>query len=130
MNGDGGNELQALVVRRLTELGDGGAPLSYKRAAMRSNGRISHEIIRQIALGNKSAGLADQTIEGLAVALGVDVADVFAALRTPRPSSRWNWPSRFDRLTDPERRLVEDFAAALLNAYDRGAETRSGDADS
>src|SRR3954447_13454102 len=106
MNGDGGNELQTLVLRRLAELGDGGRPLSCKRGppCARTGGSRTRSFGKWL-WGIKSTGLADQTIDGLASPWGVDVADVNAAIRTPRRSSRWNWPARRDRLTDPERRL-------------------------
>lgn len=107
-------------MRRLLELGHDGRPLAYKPAAMRSGGRVSPELIRQIALGRHSGRMTDEKIEGLALALGVRPAVVYEAAKLPRPGSRWRWPARFDRVRDEDRRLVEAFAAALLNAEERG----------
>ena len=114
------NGLRDLVVRRLIELGDGTKPLPYKEAALQSGGRVSHELIRQIALGRHSGRLGDEKIEGLAAALKVPVAQVYEVANIPQPRARWNWPARFDRLQEHERRIVESVAAGLLNAYERG----------
>lgn len=58
--------------------------------------------------------------EGISLALDVPLSRVYEAARAPQPMSRWDWPERFDRLLPEERRLIEEMAAALLRAYDRG----------
>lgn len=115
------NPLRDLVIRRLLELGDGGRPLSYRAAAVRAGGRIGHERIRQIAMGKSLGRIADDTIEGLAMALQVPVSVVYEAAKMPRPGTRWRWPAKFDRLPDEDRRMVEMFASRLLVLHERGS---------
>jgi hypothetical protein len=114
------SDLHELVLRRLAELGEPGSPMSVRRAADRSRGRITYETLRVIARGEHSGKLTDKVAEGLAMALDVPLQQVYDAARVPRPQSRWVMPERFDRLDPPQRRLVEDFAAGLLEAYDKG----------
>ena len=114
------NELQDLMLRRLADLGTPGSPMSIRQATERARGLVSYEILRRIARGEHSNQISDETAEGLALALDVPVKDVYAAAKVPRPMSRWTWPARFDRLDPAQRRLVEDVAAALLNAYEKG----------
>lgn len=114
------NELQDLVLRRLAELGDPGQPLSLRRAAERSRGLVSYEILRQIVRGEHSGNITDRTAEGIAQAIDVPARVVYAAARVARPVGRWQWPERFDRLTLPQRRIVEAVAAGLLEAYEEG----------
>ena len=118
------NELQELVARRRAALGAPGQPLSYKQAALRSRGLVSHEQIRKIELGQHGGNISDRIADGLAMALEVPVAEVYRAANTPRPAGRWHWPARFDRLPDGDRRLVEDVANGLLSAYERGLRER------
>jgi hypothetical protein len=114
------NELQELVLRRLAELGEPGAPMSVRAAAKRSRGLLNYEVLRVIARGEHSNRITDSTAEGIASALDVPLQDVYNAARVPRPTSRWNWPPRFDRLDAHERRVVEDVAAAILEAREKG----------
>lgn len=118
------NHLQELVLTRLAELGEGGRPLSARRAAAKSRGGVSHETIYAIARGVHSGEISDRIAEGLAAALDVPAERVYEAAGVPRPQTRWLWPERFDRLNTAQRRLVEDVAAGLLEAdrqgYERG----------
>lgn len=108
------DELRELVIRRRIELGTAEHPMAFKQLALRSGGRISHEIIRQIEMGRHSGRMSDEKVEGLALALGVPAARVYEAAKVPRPGTRWRWPDRFDRLPEEDRRLVEALAAKLL----------------
>lgn len=114
------NELQDLVLRRLAELGVPGSPMSIREATRRSRDRLNYETLRKIARGEHSGDITDQTAEGLSLALDVPVQQVYAAARIPRPLSRWQWPARFDRLDLEDRRTVEEVAAALLRAREKG----------
>jgi hypothetical protein len=114
------NELQNLVLRRLAELGTPGSPMSVRQAAARARGRLTYETLRLISRGEHSGNISDRTAEGVALAIDVPVKEVYAAARVPRPESRWTLPERFDRLDVAQRRLVEDVAAALLEAYEKG----------
>lgn len=114
------NELQDLVLRRLAELGTPGSPMSLREATRRSRGRLNYETLRKVARGAHSGDIADQTAEGISVALDVPVQQVYNAARVPRPLNRWQWPAKFDRLDLEDRRVVEDVASALLRAREKG----------
>ena len=114
------DSLHDLVNRRLRELGEPGHPMSIRRATERARGLVSYEIVRRLANGTHSGNISDSTAQGLAMALDVSVEAVYKAARVLRPITRWSWPQRFDRLDPNQRRLVEDLASALLDAYDKG----------
>lgn len=109
------NRLQQLVVNRLVEL-----DLSARRAAERSRGLVSYESIRKIVRGVHQGGISDRIAEGLSIALDVPISRIYEAAQAPRPLSKWDWPTRFDRLDVNHRRVVESVAAALLDAYETG----------
>lgn len=117
---DSMSRLGRLVRDRLAELGTGDQPLSYRAAAERSRSMVSHELIRQIANNKHTGRITDTTAEGLATALELPVSLIYLAAETPRPLSKWVWPERFDHLDESERRAVESFAAAILNAREKG----------
>lgn len=120
MNGRDVNELQDLMLRRLAELGTPGSPMSIRQATERARGLVSYEILRKIMRGEHSGRITDSTAEGLARALDVPVQTVYDAARVPRPTSRWQWPARFDRLDQAQRRIVEQVASGFLEAYEKG----------
>lgn len=122
------DQLQQLVLTRLAQLGEPGTPMSARAAARRSHGRVSYDTLYQIANGKHSGRLTDATAEGIAAALEVPVSDVYDAAGAPRPQGRWLLPERFDRLTIEQRRLVEEFCGALLDADARGYERGRRDA--
>lgn len=117
--------LTELVRSRLAELG-----LSARAAAARTHGGISHATIATFTNGQHSGRITDKTAAGLAVALDLPISRIYEAAATPQPLSRWDWPARFDRIPTPQRRLVEDFAAALLEAYERGKREAGGEQSS
>lgn len=112
--------LQALILRRLRELGTEGSPMSALEAVGRAGDPVSYETVRHLARGKGRGKITDRTAEGLAKVLEVPIAEVYAAAGIPTPGQRWTPPSRFDRLTDYQRSLLEGMAAALLEAYDKG----------
>lgn len=122
MTEDGGamNELQDLVLKRLDALGGTDGPMSLRDAAARSQGLVSYETIRSVLRGTHSGRINDRTAEGLSRALDVPLARVYEAAQVPQPASRWVWPGRFDRLDPSQRRIVEEVAGALLEAYEKG----------
>jgi hypothetical protein len=121
---DASNELQDLVLRRLAELGVPGSPMSIREATRRTRSRVNYETLRKIARGEHSGDIADQTAEGLSLALDIPLQEVYAAARVPRPLGRWEMPARFDRLNLEDRRVVEEMAAALLRAREQGLRDR------
>jgi hypothetical protein len=118
--------LQEFVLQRLYDLGDQRGPLSIKAAMEKSRGAVSYETLRRITRGLHNGGVSDRVAEGLALALDVSAAEVYRVAGIQRPGSRWAWPAKFDRLNGAQRRLVEEMAAALLEAYDRGRRESSG----
>lgn len=118
------NELQNLVLRRLDALGEGGRPLPFREAADRSRGLVSTGTLHSIATGKHTNRISDKTAQGLAAALDVPLDDIYTAAKLPRPSNRWVLPPRFDRLSEPRRRMVEDFAAQLLELEEQVARGR------
>lgn len=114
--------LQQLVLRRLADLGEPGRPISIRAAAERARGLTSHHTLTAIAKGEHSGRISDRTAEGIAAALDVPVARVYDAAGVPRPFGRWQWPEKFDRVRPEDRLVVEDLAAALLRAEERGYE--------
>lgn len=114
------NPLQDLMLTRLAELGTPGHPMSIRHATERAGGLVSYEILRRIARGEHSGRISDSTAEGLARALDVPVKVVYEAAMVPRPMTRWQFPARFDRLDQAQRKIVEDVAAGLLESYEKG----------
>lgn len=112
--------LQDLVLRRLQQLGDNTGPMSARAAAARSRGLLSYETLRLMARGDHSGRIEDKTAQGLAFALDLPLSEIYAAVETPQPTTRWEMPARFDRLTLAQRKIVESVAAAMLDAYERG----------
>lgn len=110
-----GETLQQLVVGRLTELN-----ISALQASKRAEGLCSYETLRAIARGEHKGRVYDRTAEGIARALQVPLDRVYKAAGIPTPGTAWDWPARFDRLNPQQRRLVEEVAAGLLEAYETG----------
>lgn len=119
-DGSGRESLQQLVLRRLRELGGDQGPVSARQAVRGHEELVSYETVRVIARGVHQGGITDKTAEGLSRALKVPIAAVYEAAGVPSPGSRWEWPDRFARLSPRQRELVEQFAGALLDAYDQG----------
>jgi hypothetical protein len=116
----GVNELSDLILTRMAELGTPGKPLTLREVSRRTRGRVSYEVVRKISRGEHSGRLQDTTIEGLAAALEVPAQTIYSIARVPRPLTRWQWPARYDRLDAAQRQIVEDVAAAMLDAYEKG----------
>lgn len=113
--------LQDLILTRLRELGDASGPMTAREAARRADGLVSYETLRNLARGVRHTGrLTDRVAEGLSRALQVPVARVYAAAGIPAPGDKWEWPRRFERLDPAQRQLVEEVAAALLEAHEKG----------
>lgn len=113
------NDLQRLVRERMAELG-----LSYRRAAAKSDGKVSHGTLNTIATGRHSWRLDDSTLEGIALALDVPVATVRAAVgRAQRaPETEFVLPQKANRLSHAERRAVLAMIDALLLAAEKNSE--------
>ena len=68
--------LQALILRRLAELGDVTGPMSIREAVRRSGGVLGWEQVRQMARGERGDILTTGEAQALAQALDVPVGEV------------------------------------------------------
>ena len=114
------SSLAELVAQRLSDLGDRSGPMSMNAAVNRANGRISYENFRRIARGEHGGQFTDRIAEGLALAIDVPLSEVYRVAGLPQPTGRWVLDPKFDRLSLSERVVVENVAASLLSAYERG----------
>lgn len=104
------NPLARLIADRIAEL-----DVSYRETAHRSNGRLSYETVRNIALGKHTGLLRENAIEGLHVALRIPRRVIVEAMGEP-----WPWPDRFRQLGPDDRARVEALADELLAKRNEG----------
>lgn len=108
--------LRALLQARLDELG-----ISRREAGRRTD-KVGYETISRILRGATTADqLTDRTIEGLAEALQLPVRKVYEAAHRDQPIP-WDWPDRFNVLTQTERRQIEAMAGLLAERHRPGRE--------
>lgn len=119
--------LQELVLTRLAELGGSTGPLPARQAVRGNEDYVSYETVRVLARGMHSGGISDRVAEGLSRSLKVPLDRVYRAAGVPMPGERWQLPDRFSRLDPAQRQLIEEMAAALLEAYDKGYRAASGE---
>lgn len=118
-------DLTRLIRDRLAEL-----DLSYRAAAARSRGMITHGTIGAIATGKHGGGLSEQTIDGLALALDLPRTRIEKAAgiyREERPAEPFRLPEELNRLTRKERSLLVQLGSALLAAREEGRRDAGGD---
>ena len=104
--------IQQLVKERLAA-----DNLTYRDAAARSGGLVSHATLNQIALAKYPlARVNPRTIRGLALALDVKVRDVEEALKASggNAPSEFTLPPKANQLTAKQRKAVLAFIDALL----------------
>jgi len=120
------NELQRLVSERMSELS-----LSYRRAAARSGGKVSHGTLNSIVTGRHSWRLDARTVEGIAQALELEPAAIETAVgRVSRSAeSEFVLPQKANRLNAAERRAVLSMIDALLTAAEGVGDPRQLDAE-
>jgi hypothetical protein len=111
-------DLTELVTRRLAELGDASGPLSIRAASRRAKAHgytLSHETIRQIARGQHSGDLSDETVLGLASAFEVSRAEVLRAMHETRPERvPWEPPDEAELLNLRQRRVLEELIRVMV----------------
>ena len=105
------NPLARLIADRIAEL-----DLSLREVSARSNGRLSHETVRNIALGRHTGMLSERVVDGLNIALRIPRRIILEAVGEP-----WPWPDRFRQLGPVERARVEALADELLAKQNEGA---------
>ena len=102
-------------MERLEEL-----DLSYRAAAMRTNGLISHGHIHQIAHGVVPlAGLGVRSRKGLALALDLPFSVLEKAWEdsVEQPPTRFDLPKKADKLSNTDRKTVLALVDSLLKNY-------------
>lgn len=107
------NDLQQLVTERMTELA-----LSYRGAAAKSEGLVSHGTLNAIATGRHSLRINANTVRGIALALDLEQAVIEQAIgRAARASlDVFVLPERASKLNVQERRAIVSMMDALLTA--------------
>jgi transcriptional regulator with XRE-family HTH domain len=106
--------LQDLVTSRLAELG-----LSYRAAAARSGGFVSHAHLSNIAKG-RSGRIAADKLRGVALAIDVPLSVVEeAAFKGPDSDPEFRLPKKANKLTDRDRKAVLAIVNALLEKQSR-----------
>lgn len=118
--------LQDLMERRLREMGKRrgrGESISLREAYQRlvdeagEDAKLpTYEVFRRIRNGHTS--ITDPTASALATMLGVPVEDVYAAASIRPPLSRFELPTRADRLDGNQRQVVLSVVDAILQAGD------------
>lgn len=104
--------MQKLVSERIAALG-----LSYRQAAERANGLLSHTTIQRIANGESAGSWSAKTLRGLSLALDVPLSEVEKAAGAPAQGTKFRVPPEWDRLSASERAAVKAVADALLKAH-------------
>lgn len=110
------NPLQRLVANRLAEL-----ELTYRAAAARSGGLVSHSTLHNITKG-RVGRMEDDTLRGIALAIDVPVSQVRdAAGRAAGSETEFRLPKKANLLTDSQRRAVIRMVNAMLEGKDGGS---------
>jgi hypothetical protein len=110
------SDLRELVDRRLAELGDERGPMSTRKAAARSDGKVSYETLRLLKLGQHSGSISQEVAEGIALALEVPLATVLKVAGRRIPQGPFVLPRRAETLTKSERAVVLSVVDAILDA--------------
>lgn len=105
--------LAELVAAKRGELG-----LSYRQAAERSQGLISHSRLAAIENG-EDRGVSDALLRGISTALDLPISRVRKAAGAPPTDRPFTLPARANRLTPRERRLVLNLVDTLLAAREQ-----------
>lgn len=116
-------DLAQLLKGRLEEL-----QLSYRAAAERSRGMISHGTISAIVNGKHGGKISEQTIDGLVLALGLSRTAIerAAGIYRERPAEPFRLPEELNRLNRKERALLIELGNALLAAREEGSRGATG----
>lgn len=102
--------LQEMLVNRMSEL-----DLSFRGAAARSGGLVSHGTLNNIALGRHSGNYDDDTLRGIALAVDVPLSRVRDAAGLDRQSpTEFRLPKKASRLTPAQRKAILTMVDALL----------------
>lgn len=106
--------LPDLIKDRLAEMGEHGRSLSYRDAARRSGGKISHGRLQAIANGELGK-ISDRVVEGIAAAIDVPQQQIYESLSIRRPFEPFVLPKEADRLSRRQRDAVLSVVRAMLD---------------
>ena len=112
--------LQRLILDTLAE-----QDLSYRAAAERSRGMVTHTTLNTLANGRRDPKtLTDQSIAGIALALGVSEREVRKAIGLSRtePPTVFKLPAKANRLTPKQRKVI----LATIDAFLSESDERTG----
>ena len=105
--------LQTLIVTRMAELG-----LSYRSAAARSAGLVSHSTLNNIVLGTHGGTFDDETLHGIALAMDLPQSRVRdAAGASKEAPTEFRLPKKANKLSPTERRTILAMVDALLQHH-------------
>lgn len=117
-----GASLRELVQSRLDELG-----VTARSAARAVDSAVSYETFRYILRGEHNGRLTPRIAEGLARALQLPVDRIYAAAEIAPPQGEWILPESAQKLTLPQRRVVELMIGSLAEANDQLRRARGED---
>jgi hypothetical protein len=89
--------------------------LSFRKAAARSGGLVSHATLNEVALGRHGGKFNDETLRGIALALDVSQSAVWEAAGAPQPATEFRLPRKANRLTAAQRKTVLNMVEMLLD---------------
>lgn len=103
--------MQELVANRLAEL-----DLSYRRAAAKAGGLVSHSTLNQIVLGRvQFENRQEEVLRGIALAIDVPLSKVLeAAGEPPKLPTEFRLPKKANKLTPKQRKAILTMLDALL----------------
>src|SRR4051794_17554968 len=90
-----------------------------RRAAARSQGKVSYETLRLLKIGQHSGAISPDVAEGLALALDVPLTTVLEVAGQRIPLGPFVLPKRAETLTKGERAVVLSVVDAILSAADQ-----------
>jgi hypothetical protein len=113
-------ELQRLVQDAARTAG------GYRNLARRSGGLVSVSTLNNIATGRHSGRLTDDSIRGIALAIGRSADDIarIAGTELTDELPPFVLPKRANRLTQPQRRVIVSVVDAILSAADTSGQKR------
>ena len=113
-------ELQRLVQDAARTAG------GYRNLARRTGGLVSVSTLNNIATGRHSGRLTDDSIRGIALAIGRPADEIARITGTELTDELppFVLPKRANRLTQPQRRVIVSVVDAILSAADTVGQKR------
>lgn len=105
--------LQSLVIRRAREIGANNPPQSIRELERACHRKVSRTVFQRIMAGTYSAVPSQETLDGIAEAIGVDVSVVERAAGAPPSYGPFDLPNAA-RLTPSQREAVKHVVEVML----------------